>query len=181
MKQPPRGATFETIEMTKLEFFKAALDRLQDDVGNILKLIQEFNKKSSRKIGFWASMRLMMPIIEAISYVARETPQEFLRNHLDVETPYLTWDLFRHSLMHGDYMQHAKYKSKNVGWGIAFIGVGHVITREHIGIDAIYLYKKLVEYLISEIAKNDQNKIQIEIGVVYATPKQQIIDDFMKL
>ncbi len=181
MKQPPRGAIFETIEMTKVDFFQASLNKLHDDVGTILKLLEEHNKQSARKVGFWASMRLIMPIIEAVAHVAGETPQEFLKNHLEITTPYLTWDLFRHSLIHGDYMQHAKYQTKEVGWGIAFIGVGHVITSGHIGIDAIHLYNKLSEFLTAEVAKNDQVKVHVEVGVIYNKPKQEIVDDFIKL
>lgn len=181
MKQPPRGAFFETVEMTKVDFFRASLNKLQDDVGTILELLKEHNKQSTRKIGFWASIRMIMPIIEAVAQVADEKPQEFLINHLEITTPNLTWDLFRHSLIHGDYMQHAKYQSKEIGWGIAFIGVGHIITRGHIGIDVIYLYKKLCEFLTIEVEKNDQTKVNIEVGVIYENPKQVIIDDFTKL
>jgi hypothetical protein len=181
MKKPPKGAIFETIEMTKVDFFQSSLNKLQDDVGTILKLLEEHNIQSARKVGFWASMRLIMPIIEAVAYVAGETPQEFLKNHLEVTAPYLTWDLFRHSLIHGDYMQHAKYQSKEVGWGIAFIGVDHVITSGHIGIDAIHLYNKLNEYLTAEVARNDQAVVKIEVGVLYQNPKQEIVDEFNKL
>lgn len=181
MEQPPRGAIFETIEMSKVDFFKASLNKLQDDVGTIFKLLEQHNKQSVRKVGFWASMRLIMPIVEAVSRVAGETPQEFLKNHLEITTPDLAWDLFRHSLIHGDYMQHARYQHKEVGWGIAFIGVGHVITSGHVGIDAIHLYKKLAEFLSDEVKKSDQTKAPIEIGVIYNNPKQTIIDDFSKL
>lgn len=181
MKRPPKGSSFETIEMSKLGFFQTSLNKLHDDVGTILRLLEEHNKRSARKVGFWASIRLIMPIIEAVAYVAGETPQEFLENHLEVTTPYLTWDLFRHSLIHGDYMQHAKYQSKEVGWGIAFIGIGHVITSGHIGIDAIHLYNKLGEYLTAEVAKNDQIKVHVEVGVIYKNPRKEIINDFAKL
>ena len=78
-------------------------------------------------------------------------------------------------------MQHAKYQSKEVGWGIAFIGVGHVITSGHIGIDAIHLYNKLNEYLTAEVARNDQAVVKIEVGVLYQNPKQEIVDEFNKL
>ena len=78
-------------------------------------------------------------------------------------------------------MQHARYQSKEVGWGIAFIGVGHVITSGHIGIDAIHLYNKLTEFLATEVAKNDQTKVQVEVGVIYRNPKQEIKNDFSKL
>lgn len=181
MKQPPRGATFEKMKMKKVEFLEAALHRLTDDVGSYFIMLEDFNKKSARKVGFWASIRMIMPIVEAVSHVVGETPQKFLENHLGVSTGHLAWDLFRHSLIHGDYLQHAKYGTKEVGWGVAFIGVDHVIGNGHIGIDPIVLYKKFREYLAQEVAKNDQTEVEIEVGVLYTNPKQEIIDDFAKL
>lgn len=181
MKQAPRGARFETTPMKKVEFLRAILERLTDDVGTILKLIEEHNKNSDRKIGFWASLRMIMPIVEAISHVIGETSQNFLGNHLGITTPHLTWDLFRHSLMHGDYLQHGKYQSKDVSWGVLMMGQGHIIASEHIGIDVISLYQDLKRYLENEVAKNDQTIVNVEVGVVYSTPRQEIIDDFLKL
>jgi hypothetical protein len=181
MKQPPKGAMFEKKKMKKVEFLEATLHRLNDDVGSYFVMLEEFNKKSTRKVGFWASLRMIMPIIEAISHVVGEKPQDFLRNHLGVTTGSLAWDLFRHSLIHGDYVQHAKYGTKEVGWGVALIGVDHVIGNGHIGIDTIVLYKKLKSYLEAEVAKGDQSEVEIEVGVIYTKPKQEIIDDFTKL
>lgn len=181
MKRPPTGAKFEFTQMTRTDFLRDALARLNDDVGTILYLIEKHNKTHPRKIGFWASIRMMMPIIEAISHVNGESPQNFLGKYLAVNTPHLAWDLFRHSLMHGDYIQHGKFQTKDVSWGVSMFGQGHVITSEHIGIDVISLYQKLKEYLESEVAKNDSTIINIEVGVIYATPKKEIRDDFAKL
>lgn len=82
MKQPPRGARFETTPMKKVEYLQAALEKLNNDVGTISQLIEEHNKTSARKIGFWASIRMIMSIVEAISHVIGESPQNFLGNHL---------------------------------------------------------------------------------------------------
>lgn len=181
MKQPPREARFETIPMKKAEFLSTVLERLNDDVGTILQLIKEHNKNSDRKIGFWASLRMIMPIVEAISHVVGESPQNFLGSHLGITTPHLAWDLFRHSLMHGDYLQHGKYQLKDVSWGVLMMEQGHIIASEHIGIDVISLYQDLKNYLEDEVARNDQTITNVEVGVVYSTPRQEIIDDFSKL
>lgn len=181
MKRPPTGAKFETTQMRKVDFFKDALARLNDDVGTILDIIVKYNKRSERKIGFWASIRIIIPIIEAISHVVGETPQKFLEKYLGVNTPYLAWDLFRHSLIHSDYLQHGKFGIKEVSWGVLMMGQGHIIKSEHIGIDVITLHQKLKKYLEKEVSKNDQTVVDIEVGVIYTTPKQEIIDDFSKL
>ncbi len=173
--------TFETKQMTKKEFLEGALARLQDDVGTILDLIIEHNKSNSRGIGFWASIRLLMPPKEAIAVVVGEEPWEFLENYLDVTTPSLAWQMFRHSLIHGDLMRNAKWNNKKVSWGIDLMGNGHIIKSGQLHLDAKYLYDKLVDYLQTEIVKNDQSIVNIKVSVVYQNPNSYIIDDFNKL
>lgn len=169
--------------MTKTQFLEGALARLQDDVGTILDLIVEYNGKpeNPRKVGFWASVRLLMPPIEAIGEVMGETPWDLLKNHLDVDVPSLAWQMFRHSLTHGDLMRHAEYNGQQVGWGISMDGFGNVIKSSHIGLDVVYIYNKLVDYLKAEITKNDQIIIDVRVGVIYQNPEQYIVDDFNKL
>ena len=122
-----------------------------------------------------------MPVVESLSHVVGKSPQEFLGQDLNVPSPHLTWDLFRHALTHNDLMQHAKYQSKEVGWGISMIGQGHVTGAGHVSIDVLTLYQDLVNYLEGEIRKNDQTQIDVEVGVLYQNPRQQIIDEFDKL
>ena len=181
MKRPPKGAKFETLPMKRVDFLSGALARLNDDVGTILNFIEDHNRNSERKIGFWASIRMIMPIIKAIAHVNGESPQNFLGKYLSVNTPHLAWDLFRHSLIHGDYLQHGKFQAKDVSWGVSMFGQGHVVTSGHIGVDVVTLYQKLKEYLENEITKNDSTIINVEVGVIYSTPKTEIEDDFSKL
>ena len=159
------------------------LQRLNDEVGGDYKMLDEHRTKSVREIGFWTSIRIIMPIIEAVAHVTGEKTQEFIGKHLDIETPYLMWDLFRHPLIHGDLLHHAKYKNKEVSWGVMLgnISSKHLIAKGNIMIDPRYLYKKLKEYLEKEIANNDQVIINVEVGVLYQTPKQEIITEFLKL
>lgn len=188
MKQPPRSANFEMTQMSRVDFLTATLQRLQDDVGTIISLVDAHNSQATlnnrRIIGFWAELRMILPIIEAVSHVVGIRPQELLGNHLNITAPNLAWDLFRHSLIHGDYLQHGTYQGKTVNWAVSFIGQGHVIMSGHIGIDLPTLYQDLVSYLQQEIANNDQTMVDIEIGVEYGLrglPRQEIIDDFARL
>jgi len=173
--------TFETQQMTKTEFLRGALARLQDDVGTILDLIVDHNSKNPRPIGFWPSVRMLMPIVESIGRVVDEEPWEFLENHLDVTTPNLAWQMFRHSLTHGDLMHHAELQGERVSWGIHLDGNRHIIKSGQLDLDMKYLYEKLVEYLQTEIAKNDQTIVSVPVGVIYQNPEPYIIDDFNKL
>lgn len=173
--------TLETQQMTKTEFLEGALARLQDDVGTILNLITEHNRNNPRQIGFWASIRLLMPPIEAIGEVVGETPWDFMRNYLDVDPSSLAWQMFRHSLTHGDLMRHAEYNGQRVDWGITMFGTGNITKSNHISLDVVYIYNKLIDYLKTEIAKNDQTVVNVPVGVIYQNPEQYIVDDFNKL
>lgn len=188
MKQPPKSARFEITQMKRVDFIGGALRRLQDDVGTILQLIDAHNLQTftnhGRTIGYWASLRLILPIIEAVSHVLGIRPQQLIGNHLNIPTPDLMWDLFRHSLTHGDTLQEGNYQGKRVSWGVGFDLGGHVISPGHINIDVPTLYTDLVNCLQSEIAKNDQTLVDVETGVDYGikgNPKQGIISDFLKL
>lgn len=181
MKRPPKGATFETIKLKRVDFLQSVLARLNDEIGTYFELLDKHHELSARQVGFWSSLRMLMPIVEAVSHIVGESPQELLRNHLDVRTPYLVWDLFRHSLIHGDVLHSASYKGKSVDWGVGLNGFEHIIKNGNIGIDSKYLYIKLKEYLEAQIELNDQKLVDIEVGVTYSNPIQVIIDDFTKV
>jgi len=188
MKRPPRSSRFEITQMKRVDFLKAALQRLQDDVGTILGLIDSHNHQSfstgGRTIGFWASLRMILPIVEAVSHVMSMRPQRLLGNYLNISTPDLMWDLFRHSLIHGDYLQEGRFQGKKITWGVGFFAGGHVITSGHIGIDIPTLYQDLVTYLGNEVSNNDQTLVNVETGVEYGitgNPNPEIIADFSSL
>lgn len=188
MKQPPRSARFETTQMKRVDFISGALQRLQDDVGTILQLVDTHNYQTfsnhGRTIGYWASLRMILPIIEAVSYVMGIRPQQLLGNYLNIATPDLMWDLFRHSLTHGDVLQEGVYQGKRVTWGVGFGLGGHVIRSGHIGIDVPTLYQDFVNYLQQEVANNDQTLVNIEMGVEYGirgNPSHRIVSDFSRL
>lgn len=172
---------YETMEFAKVKYLQDSLGRLRDEVGTLLECIRRHNEQSQRKVGFWSSIRMLMPIIESVAEAVGEKPWEFLERHLDVETPHLAWQMFRHSLTHGDLLRHAKYGTKEVGWGVILMGQGHIVGKGQINLDVFTLYDKLVEYLNTEIAKNDQTIIEVRVGVIYVNPDQYIIDDFKKL
>lgn len=183
MKRPPRGAVFEKQKFTKVDFLRGVRERLENEVGSYFRLLDEERQRNSNfpHVGFWGGIRLMMPVIEAISEVYHISQQEFLEQHLNIPTPYLAWDLFRHSLIHNDLMQHGKFQGKEVSWGISIVGQGHIIQNEHIGIDLPTLYEDLKSFLESEIAQNDQTEIEVDVGVTYQAPRQEIVDDFSRL
>lgn len=177
-KTPP--FVYETQKFTRVQYLKDVLGRL-GEVGIFFDCLNEHNSKHAGKTGFWSAIRVLMPVIESVAIAMNKKPWELLEDDLDVSAGSLAWQMFRHSLIHGDLLRHASYKTQKVGWGVMLMGQGHIIKKGHIGIDAISLYEKLVSFLEAEIAKNDQTIIDINVGIHYTNPEQYIIDDFNKL
>lgn len=181
MKQPPKGAKFIKEPKPKVAFLRDIRGRLDNEVGRYFQLLYEkwaTDETFPKGIGFWGGVRLLMPVIEVVAEVqgykdtqATKGVQEFLRK-LGIETPYLMWDLYRHSLMHNDEMQHAEdYASgKEISWRISINGAAHSFTSGLISIDVVTLYKGLRKYLDDEIELNDTTPVLIDVGVKYNDP-----------
>lgn len=181
MKQSPKGATFKTTKMPRVEFLRGVLGRLDNEAGIYFALLQEKHENSPGMIpyvGFWAGIRLLMPVIESVAHILGKTPQWFMGKHLNLKTPYLVWDIYRHSLTHNNLMQHARYGTKTTGWSIGMNGQGHFAKLGTVHVDIISLYQDLQKYLEEEIVKNDQILIDLETGIIYQKPKQEMIDEF---
>jgi len=188
MKRSPSGAKFIFKKTSKSRFLSQIKQRLQDDVGTILDLVSQHNSKSERGIGYWASLRMILPIIEAIAHIENASPQSILTK-INIPTPYLMWDLFRHSLMHGDLIHYGKYKGKQITWGVSISKDlnTHIIRDKKIHISVYKLYEDLNKYLDTSIASTNQTEIDVEVGVLYENSntknkmKREIIDEFSKL
>lgn len=190
MKRPPSGAKFIFKKTLKNRFLSVIKQRLQEDVGTILTLVNQYNEKSERGIGYWALLRMLLPIIEAIAHIENTTPQLILKK-IDIPTPYLMWDLFRNSLMHGDLIYYGEYKGRRITWGVSISEdlKTHIIRDKKIHINVSKLYEDLNKYLDKSIASDNQRMIEVEVGVLYDDSnmkarkniKREIIDEFLKL
>lgn len=176
-----RQFIFETQKFTRVQYLTDILGRLKSEVGTVFDCFKKYNNESKGKTGFWTGIRLLMPVIESVAKAIGKTPWKLLEEDLDVTAGSLVWQMFRHSLIHGDLLNHAKYGNQVVGWGLMMMEQGHIIKKNHISLDIYTLYNKLVEFLESEIAKNDQTIIEVSVGINYLQPAQYIIDNFNKL
>lgn len=168
MKKSPKGASFVYKKFKRVDFFQSALKRLDNDVGDYFKYLERSNAENFPKaVGFWSSLRIIVPIIEAIAHANKQKIEDFLKEELKIETPYLFWDLFRHSLVHGDLLHHAKYGNEVVSWSITLFKTKHSFKKDCISISPEWLYSDLKDYLNKEIEKNDNEEIDIEVGVEY--------------
>ena len=165
-------------EIERVEYLKEILKRLNDDVGTCLKLIKDHNQKNSRKIGYWISIRIIMPIVETISRTLGIKTEELLKN-MGIDTPYLMWDMFRNSLMHSDQLSSARYENIiEIGWSLSIESFDCFTSKDHIHFDASDFLNKLRKILEDEIKKNDRTIIKIPTTIRYKDPDKEIINEF---
>jgi len=178
MLRPPSNAHFEMNTMNKKFFLTGVLGRLKNDAGAYIEFVTERNASNPEGIGFWGSVRLLMPVIEAISNAYHIKPESLLAE-LGVRTPKLVWVLFRHSLIHNDFLQHGRYNETDASWGLSFFGMNHIIQDEVIGLDLRTLYNDLVSYLEKEIENDSgEDDVEIIVGVIWESPEEKIINEF---
>jgi hypothetical protein len=123
-------------------------------------------------------------VIETVAFVVGKQKEEFLEKELQVAYGFLVWEIYRHSLMHGDELRYVVYKDKTISWA-AHLGnenIGHIVvnhtdtypTTIHIAIPK--LYYTLQDFLKKEIEKNDTSIINIQVGVNYPDNKSKVIN-----
>ena len=94
VKNQPSGATYGVKTMSRKEYLQSILNRLKDDVGPIVECIEEHNKNSENKIGFFPMVRIIMPVIEVIATSEGRMPQDFMKD-LGMTLPYTEWNAYR--------------------------------------------------------------------------------------
>ena len=65
MKTPPKGSSFEYKEFPKSEHFGHIANRLQNEVGYYIELIEKNPHPSGAGVGFWSGIRMSMPVVES--------------------------------------------------------------------------------------------------------------------
>lgn len=154
--RPERKWTHRRI--SRSAFLSNVAQRLRNDVGPYFETIRAVYACTGRDVGFWASARMIFPVVEAVSTVIyrasrRDGPRERqpvrLLRELGFEYPNLVWEMYRHTLMHNDEMASAAYRGRRVAWGIR-VGGGHSWTRGRLWIDAEKLYQDFLAFLDRE-------------------------------
>lgn len=179
------------IKVKKRVFLKRVKKRLEDEVGIYFDLLFEAQSKDTDfpKVGFWAGIRLLMPVIDSLSSVLyRKSKQDprpksvrFMEKHLDIEYPYLVWEIYRHSLLHTDEMRGASYKNNKVTWGLSIGLNNHIFSNGHINIDVIKLYNSILNYLEKEISKNPETSVYVENHVKFIEVPNDLEREFKEI
>lgn len=146
-------------------------NRLVNDVGPYVNLVQDKARKEKIGIGNFALIRMLFPPIETIAQAINKKPQDLLRE-LDIKFPYLYWSLFRDVFMHADEFENAIYEKTEIrpGVGIQYPGGSgsHTSTKSVAMVAVTKLYFDLIQYIDSYIKNSDKNKmVNITIGIEY--------------
>ena len=172
-----KNKKYKYLKRKRCDYLKDILKRLDDDVITCMDLIKNFNQETGKNIGFWVSVRIIMPVIETVANTLKTKPENVLKE-IGIETPFLVWDMFRNSLLHGDQINSAQYSGNKIIWGISIENFECLSRKGLIHFDADDILIKLKSFIISEIKKNDETIINIPVTIEYTNPSQKIIDEF---
>jgi hypothetical protein len=142
--------------ITKKKYLNDMRGRLKAEVKPYLTLTLRRNGKNRNSTGYWAMVRVLVPVIEAAGQVLYPGMKDGwhqgakILEDLKVPYPIICWKLFRDSLIHSDEMMNVINDQKELysGWSLAF-GGGHEVanTTAIPHIDLKQLYDDFMEYL----------------------------------
>lgn len=166
------------------------LDRLNQEYIPILEMVINYNSSHKESVGgFWSFARIIFPVIEAVAFAIGKSKQDFLQEDLNVPFSHLVWELYRHPLMHSDQLNYGLYKDKTILWAIHLDNElsKHFVakaTKTHpttIHVAVPMLYYDLKEFLIKEIAKNNNSIVQIQIGAHFPENEGKLANELKKI
>lgn len=165
--------------LTRIDFLSSVKKRLENDVEPYFNCISDLKRTTNKSVGFWALVRMILPVIDAVSEVIYRKKKEQakpirLLEKLGIRYPNLVWEMFRHSLIHNDELRPAVYRGQSVTWEIR-IGGNHEYINNHIALDMRQLYEDFIGFLDEEIAKSDKRTVYVERGVKFGRSLSQWI------
>lgn len=150
--------------------------RLINEAGTYIEAILNHNKTHNYEVGFFGSVRVIVPIIDHLTFIiyrdrSRKSRNKLLKD-LGIKYPELVWHIFRHSLIHGDVPCQITMGKQVITWFIKLHNTEHeyeilngnfksstnrpLETPIVIHLDIIKLYNDLVNYL--ETLSNNTSK-----------------------
>jgi len=160
--------------MQKKLYLEGVRNRLISDVGAYFNMIDNEHDKGNR-IGFWGSVRLIFPIIEAVAKtIYRKRINDDIRvpkllKELNISYPNIVWNMYRNSLTHSDNLIHiSKGKNKTIHWSLTTsagnTSAGHFFTNNQVHIDTRSLYEDLLVFLDDQIS-NATTTVYVKSGI----------------
>lgn len=169
-----RGYSFKLRKETRVKYLSDVKSRLEEDVGSYFTCAEEVYRNNRRGIGLWALVRMLFPIIESVSQVASKGSKKFdiqsgrqvrLLGKLGFKYPNLTWQMYRHALIHNDELMPLRYRGRQIDWSLS-IGDSHQYEQGILTVDLKQLYDDLVAHLDSQIAKSKQKSVWVRDACV---------------
>lgn len=164
--------------INKIEYLEGMRERLFNDVKPYLDMcIDRFNI-NDRKIGFWAMIRLLFPVIESLGRVLYQEVSDSwiygsnVLRELAIPYPLLSWSLYRNCLLHGDEIFQIVNEEKSIyaGWKMTFNG-GHSKVPFLVVIDVNKLFYDLL-ILIDKTINESTEEEQLEFSAIHFSNEQ---------
>lgn len=142
------------------------LKRINEEYEPILKFLMA---TSEPPIGFWTSVRMIMPVVETASKLGETTPSKLLEK-LNVPKPEIAWAMFRDGLSHGEIpFEIEDVDGQKYAWSISF-STRHDLTKASnpisITIGMPKLLADLKSYLESFLG-DEEKEISIQTGAKF--------------
>lgn len=172
IKHQPSGASYVVKTIPRKEYLQSILNRLKNDVGPIIRCIEEHNKSNKNKIGFFPMVRIIMPIIEVVATSEGRIPQDLMAE-LGMTLPFTEWNAYRDIFLHND--EFVVLGVDNLGLQAAIFltseeeqEISDFLAKDGRNIDPFRLYRLLIEYLGSKIGKTrEDDTVEIISELVY--------------
>lgn len=142
------------------------LKRINEEYEPILKFLMS---TSEPPIGFWTSVRMIMPIVETTSKLGETTASNLLKE-LNVPKPKIAWAMFRDGLSHGEIpFEIEDLDGQKYAWSISFNGKHNLTQTSNptcITISMPLLLTDLKRYLESFL-EDEEKEISIQTGAKF--------------
>jgi|GEM_PF-1726970 len=177
IKNQPSGATYGVKTMPRKEYLQSVLNRLKNDVGPIVECIEEHNKNSENKIGFFPMVRIIMPIIEVVATSEGRMPQGLMAE-LGMTLPFTEWNAYRDIFLHNDEFVILGVDSLGLQTAIFLTSeeeqeIGDFLAKDGRNIDPFRLRRLLVDYLDHKIEQTNEDETVEIIGELVYDPSSK--------
>lgn len=160
-KRQPAGATYKTKKVIYKPYLQDVKNRLENEVGFLVQKLDERNTQEPH-IGFFAMVRVLMPIVETVAASEGREPQSLLAD-LGLGAPHVAWNLYRDIFLHNDELAIAAVGSLGIQSGIIFTppddeDLADKLTADGLNFDPFRTYRRLVGYLDTKLKALEENK-----------------------
>ena len=148
------------------QFLHDSWSRLANDMEPYLQKVSEMREHGDHR-GYWFISREIFPVIESVG-TALYGKDGQIRVLEDLKHPYpvLTWEMYRHSLIHSDRPRGAKLGKTYAGWSISLGEFDYELMTSNILAPDI-LYDRLLQYLKDTSETTKRKTVLVEESVVF--------------